>query len=63
MGKEALPLMFEDLQHSGGHWYWALECTTGDDPALQANNVVEAKEAWLGYAIQQGYINDDQGRN
>lgn len=33
---------------------------TGDDPALQANNVVEAKEAWLAYAIQHGYENREK---
>src|SRR5947207_10431415 len=32
MGKEAIPLILEELQREEDHWFWALKSITGDDP-------------------------------
>jgi hypothetical protein len=56
MGKAVLPLIFSELRGRGGHWYWALECITGDNPASNAATIPEAKAAWLAYGVQRGYI-------
>ena len=63
MGKAVLPLIFDDLMNNGGQWYWALECITGDNPAIHAESTREAKEAWLAYAAEHGYLNANERRN
>ena len=63
MGKAALPLIFNDLLNNGGQWYWALECITGDNPAVNAANIQEAKKAWLQYADRHGYFDAYERRN
>jgi hypothetical protein len=56
MGPAVLPLIFEELKARGGHWHWALECITGDNPAEQAPNMIDVKQVWLSYGIEHGYI-------
>lgn len=56
MGDAVLPLVFAELRDHGGHWYWALECITGDNPTSDATTVPEAKSAWLAYGVEHGYI-------
>ncbi len=56
MGKAVLPLIFSELRHRGGQWYWALECITGDNPAVGAESLPEAKRLWLEYANQHNYL-------
>lgn len=63
MGAPVLPLIFHDLRDHGGQWYWALECITGDNPAVGAETVQQAKDAWLAYAVERGYLNADERRN
>ena len=63
MGRSVLPMIFRDLADNGGYWYWALECITGDDPAIDAADISEAKKAWLDYAIERGYLDADERRN
>jgi hypothetical protein len=63
LGTQALPLIFRELRDHGGQWYWALECITGDNPAAGAQNISEAKRAWLTYAVQRGYLGADERQN
>jgi hypothetical protein len=56
MGPNALRLIFSELKERGGHWYWALECITGDNPASDAKTITDAKIAWLQYGVQRGYL-------
>ena len=63
MGRAVLPLIFRDLRDSGGYWYWALECITGENPAANCVAMADAKKAWLEYAAQHGYMNANNRRN
>jgi hypothetical protein len=63
LGRQVLPLIFRELRDRGGQWYWALECITGDNPAAGAQNISEAKRAWLTYAVQRGYLGADERQN
>lgn len=62
MGPAVLPFIFAEMEAAGGQWYWALECITGDNPALGAPNVPLVKKAWLDYAVRNGFLRDDQRR-
>ena len=55
MGRAVLPLIFSALRDRGGQWYWALECITGDNPAKNAETLIEAKRLWLEYGREHGY--------
>jgi len=63
LGRQVLPLIFRELRDRGGQWYWALECITGDNPAASAQNISEAKQAWLRYAVERGYLGADERQN
>jgi hypothetical protein len=56
MGKPVLPLVFEELQHRGGHWLWALRAITQQDPATGIADFDEARRAWLTWGRLQGHI-------
>jgi hypothetical protein len=56
MGQAALPLIFSELQDRGGQWYWALECIIGENPAMRAETLPEAKRIWLEYAREHDYL-------
>lgn len=47
MGERALPLIFEELEHRGGHWFWALRAITGEDPARGISDFDAARHAWI----------------
>lgn len=47
MGEKALPLIFDELEHRGGHWFWALQAITRADPAHGQGDFDAAKRAWL----------------
>jgi hypothetical protein len=47
MGERAVPLILSEMKRSGGHWFWALEAITGDNPARNASTVTEGIAAWL----------------
>src|SRR3989442_287236 len=32
IGKDALPLIFDELRREEDHWFWALKAITGEDP-------------------------------
>ena len=56
MGAPALSLIFEDLKKRGGHWYWALECITGENPARHATSIAQQKQLWLDYAVANSLL-------
>ncbi len=58
MGKEALPLILEELQCEPDHWFWALKAITGEDPVASGDrgNLPKMTEAWLGWARTHGYL-------
>jgi hypothetical protein len=60
MGQDALPLIFQDLERSRGHWLWALCAITGEDPVPDGSTFAEAVDAWLRWGVQQGYATKDK---
>lgn len=58
MGKEAIPLILEELQRDEDHWFWALKAITGEDPvpAGDRGNLPRMTEAWLAWARTHGYL-------
>ena len=61
MGPEAIPLILRELQRSPGHWFWALNAITRDDPidSKDAGNVRKMTEAWLKWGEERGYVSDN----
>lgn len=55
-GREAVPLILRELQQRGGHWLWALNAITGEDPAPDDATFDVAKEAWLAWGRQHGHL-------
>jgi hypothetical protein len=56
MGRQALPLILEDLQRNGGHWFWALHAIAQEDPAQGHADFAEAAQAWLDWGRRHGYM-------
>lgn len=56
MGKEALPLILQELEDRGGHWLWALSAISGIDAATPDQNLKQATESWLQWGRDNGYI-------
>ena len=59
MGRDALPLIMEELRRTRGHWLWALFAITGEDPAPEGCTFSEAVDAWLSWGIHHGYATPD----
>lgn len=57
MGKEAIPLILEELQQDPDHWFWALRAITGEDPVPPADRgkLRSMTQAWLAWARAHGY--------
>ncbi len=58
MGRDALPLIFKDLQKSPNHWFWALYFITGENPvpAAAEGNMQAMAEAWLAWGKERGLV-------
>jgi len=56
MGPAVLPLIFAELQHSGGHWFWALHAITQAHPAHEGDTYDAAVRAWLAWGRARGYV-------
>jgi hypothetical protein len=56
MGEPAVPLIFEDLNRNGGHWFWALHAITQADPAEAGDDFAAAAHAWLAWGRAHGYL-------
>jgi hypothetical protein len=62
MGPAVVPLLIEELSVEPNHWFWALECITGDDPVLPEHrgNLDLMTRAWLKWA--EDHIKDMSSR-
>ena len=56
MGKDALPLVLDDLRRTQAHWLWALHAITQEDPAPDGADFETAVAAWLAWGRERGYI-------
>lgn len=57
MGKPALPFILKALQKNPDHhWFWALHTISGEDPGKKGSNFSQARQAWLRWGKQKGYL-------
>lgn len=58
LGRPALPLVFAELMKEPYHWYWALQCITGEDPsqAGEEGDLQKLRERWLQWGRSKGYV-------
>ena len=56
MGRPAIPLVLRELQEHGGHWFWALSFMEGESPVPEGASIQGAKDAWLSWGRQKGYL-------
>ncbi len=56
LGRQALPLLFQELRANPGHWFWALRSITGEDPTKPGDDFQHAIEGWLRWGQTHGYI-------
>lgn len=61
LGRDALPLIFDDLHNGGGHWFVALRAITREDPVPQEHRSLPRlmREDWLRWGAGKGYINGE----
>ncbi|MEH2182640.1 hypothetical protein [Nostoc sp.] len=57
MGKNAVPLILEELSREPEHWFWALKSITGANPVKPEDKgrLKKMTEAWLDWGRQHGY--------
>jgi hypothetical protein len=57
-GPQVIPLILQEMQHNGGHWFWALRAIAGENPvtAEMAGRIPAMKDAWLKWARQKGLL-------
>jgi hypothetical protein len=58
LGPDVIPLILKELKLNGGHWFWALQALTGENPITNedAGRVKKMTEAWLAWGSDKGYI-------
>ena len=56
LGPSAIPLILRELQRQPGHWHWALQALTGEDPAHPGDTVTQTAQAWLQWGKERHYI-------
>ena len=58
MGKDAIPLILDELRREEDHWFWALKAITGEDPVAPGDrgNLPKMTEAWLRWAEAHSYL-------
>jgi hypothetical protein len=56
MGKRALPLILREMETRPDHWFHALSEITGQDPADEGADFMDATNAWLAWGRAAGYI-------
>ncbi len=55
LGRQAIPLLLEELRERPDHWFWALRAVAGEDPVVAGSDFDEAVEAWLRWGREHGY--------
>ncbi len=61
MGKPAIPLLLNELQHRPDYWFWALRAITEEDVSQSSDTFDGAVQAWLRWGKEQGYIHAGVG--
>ncbi len=56
MGPRVLPLVLKELESRRGHWFWALRFLANTDPVPENANIEGARQAWLSWGRQEGYL-------
>ncbi|WP_019866149.1 hypothetical protein [Methylovulum miyakonense] len=58
LGPDVIPFILKELEQNGGHWFWALQALTGENPVADedAGRVRKMTEAWLNWGREKGYI-------
>lgn len=56
LGRQALPLLFEELKHRPSHWFWALRAITGTDAAEAEDTFEQAVQKWLAWGKETGHL-------
>lgn len=57
-GPQVVPLILRDLQQNGGHWFWALEALTGENPCSDedAGRVKKMTLSWIEWGKENAII-------
>jgi hypothetical protein len=56
MGYQAVPLILGELESRGGHWFWALNAITNEDPVRPNATYRNAVDDWLNWGRSRGLI-------
>jgi hypothetical protein len=58
LGKPALPMILEELQENGGHWFLALRLLAEENPIPpeHAGQVKQMREDWLAWGRQKDLL-------
>jgi hypothetical protein len=56
MGRDALPLILEELAREMDDWFWALAAITRTDAAEGTESLSDATKAWLQWGTEHGYL-------
>jgi hypothetical protein len=56
IGPAAIPWLLERLRDQPDNWFWALAAITGEDPGKGCASLADAREAWLHWGDERGYL-------
>ena len=58
MGRPALPLILEDMEQHGGHWFAALKAISGEDPVPRDDRgrIRKMQNSWIEWGRDRGII-------
>jgi hypothetical protein len=51
LGPDVVPFILQELEANGGHWFWALQALTGEDPVSEEDRgrIRRMSAAWLNW--------------
>lgn len=54
LGPDVVPYILQELEANGGHWFWALQALTGEDPVPEEDRgrIRKMTDAWLDWGRQ-----------
>lgn len=58
MGFQAVPLLLRELRDRPHHWFWALRCISGEEPASfdETSSFEDVRQGWLAWGRKHGWI-------
>jgi|SRR5215813_8086251 len=56
MGPAVVPYLLRELERNPDHWFWALNSITEENPSHAEESLDGAKEAWLRWGREKGYL-------